>query len=185
MSSHRRLAVRASLDPVLHHVAPLGLAASAGAPALVVDLDPSSAGYPGRSLAELLADGPRRADLAPTRNGVAVVGHGGARPDEAAELMPRLLAAWPFAVLRVAADGDGPSGIPVVPVHSLLPAPLDPPVDRPAVYQAHVPWSSLPGPGVLLPPAGRAATVRMLGGTIEPRSRWVRAWARVWRLPWR
>lgn len=166
-------------------MAPLGLAAAAAAPALVVDLDASAPDYPGRTLADLLADGPRRAELHPARNGVAVVGHGGAGREEASGLIPRLLAGWPFAVFRVGPDDDGPPGIPVVPVHSLLPAPLDPPTDRPAVYQAHVPWSSPPGPGLLLPPPGRTATVRMLGGIIEPRSRWVRAWASAWELPWR
>ena len=180
---HRRLAVRAPLDPVLHHVAPLGLAAATGAPTLVVDLDPSAPGYPGRTLADLAADGPRLADLRPDRDGVAVIGHGGLGDDDIAELVPRLLASWPFAVIRVPGFG-ATDAAPVIPVHPLLPAPLDPPSDRPAAYQAHLRWSKQPGPGLLLPPPGRSATVRMLGGTIEPRSRWVRAWAPAWELPW-
>lgn len=183
-SPHRRLAVRAPLDPVLHHLAPLGLAAATGAPTLVVDLDPSAPGYPGRTLADLAADGPRRADLAPSRDGVAVIGHGGVDEDEAAELVPRLLASWPFAVLRLPPEAVPADGTPVIPAHPMLPSPLDPPSDRPAAYQAHLRWSTAPGPGLLLPPPGRAATVRMLRGTIEPRSRWVKAWAPAWRLPW-
>ena len=59
-------------DGVLGAVAPLGLAAAAGT-ALVVDLDPGGPRYPGpATLADLVADGPRRGDLSPSRRGVSI-----------------------------------------------------------------------------------------------------------------
>lgn len=63
------LGIRCPDDLVLHHLAPIGLAAAAGT-ALVVDLDLDRPSYPGRlTLSDLLTDGPRRADLVPTRRG--------------------------------------------------------------------------------------------------------------------
>ena len=48
-------------DHVLSVVAPVGLAAAAARPALVIDLDPNGPAYPGtRSLADLVGEGPTR-----------------------------------------------------------------------------------------------------------------------------
>lgn len=183
----RILTVGGITDPVLAHVAPLGLAASA-APALVVDLDPDVPALPGgRTVAGLLEDGPRGDDLAPRRPGVAVLASGGAGVRDGWPLVERLASGWRRVVVRLSsADVGDPPGGAHVPVHPLLPGPLAPPVVRPAVYQAMLPGARRPGPGtILLPAIPRGALVRLLEGVIEPRSRWVRAWAPVWRMPWR
>ena len=71
------LAISAPDDAVLDHIAPIGLAASAGT-ALVVDLRPDRPGYGARmTVADLVADGVRRVDLSPDRVGVAVLGSSG------------------------------------------------------------------------------------------------------------
>ena len=81
------LAVWTAFDGLLSATAPLGLAAAAGT-ALVVDLDPDGPAYPGRaSLADLVADGPRRADLVPSRDGVAVLRNGGVEATAAREVI--------------------------------------------------------------------------------------------------
>ena len=73
---HRVLAVRCGADPVLHALAPLGLAAARGT-ALVMDLDEEVPSYPGStSLANLVVSHPRRDDLRPVRSGVAVLSNG-------------------------------------------------------------------------------------------------------------
>lgn len=177
----RVLGVESHGDPVLHHLAPLGLAAAAGT-ALVVDLDPEAPAYPSAvTVASLLEDGLRRSDLTPARSGVAVVGHGGRGAGEAAALVADLAAGWPALVVR---QGRARLEVPTVPVRALLPGPLAPRERRPAAYQAVLPASVAPGPGLLLPPLRRSQVGRMLAGRIEPRWRWVRAWERAWRLPW-
>lgn len=172
-------------DAVLHHVAPLGLAAALArrhGAALVVDLDPGSPPYPGRSLADLVRDGARRADLVPGRRGVAVLGNGGLSAGESGELLGRLAEGWPVVVGRV---GERVPGLPLVPVRALLPPPLVPVPDGPAVYQALSPGARPPGAGVLLPPLGRARLRALLSGVVDPRWRWVRAWDPVGRARWR
>lgn len=172
-------------DPVLHHVAPLGLAAalaSARGAALVVDLDPSAPTYPGRSLADLDRDGIRRADLVPGRRGVARLGLGPIDPADALAAVSRLGERWPAVVARVA--GPVP-GLPHVPVRLVLPSPLFLPVAGPAVYQATAPGTRPPAAGVLLPPLGRARIRALLAGTVDPRWRWVRAWGPAGRVRWR
>ena len=74
-------------DGLLGALAPLGLALAAGT-ALVVDLDPLGPHYPGTtSLADLVAEGPRQADLKPAHRGVAVLRNGGVAPAAAAEVV--------------------------------------------------------------------------------------------------
>ena len=168
-------------DAVLGTVAPLALAASAGT-ALVIDLDPGRDDYRGAgTLAAMVRDGPTRADLRPRRRGVAVLANGGIDADSAAELIDALVAGWPRVVLRHP-GGDRPSGPGVVPVHPLVPGGRRPPV--PAVYQRG-PWAeALPPPAVVLPRA-RPGTVRsLLEGRRPGPSAWLRAWKRVWDLPW-
>ena len=168
-------------DAVLGAVAPLALAASAGT-ALVIDLDPSSIDYPtAGTLADLVADGPTRADLLPKRRGVAGLGNGGVTGEEAADVIAALVAGWPRVVLRHdRRSRPGTTG--VVPVHPLAPGRrFDP---GPAVYQPG-PWSiRLPPPALVLPRA-RPGTVRcLLEGRRPGTSRWLSAWRRVWELPW-
>lgn len=172
-------------DAVLHHIAPLGLAAALArrhGAALVVDLDPASPSYPGRSLADLVRDGARRADLVPGRGGVARLGNGGLAPDEVGDLVVRLAEGWPAVVARVGAPVPG---LALVPVRALLPPPLLPLTGGPAVYQALAPGARPPGPGILLPPLGRARIRALLSGVLDPRWRWVRAWDPVGRAGWR
>ena len=185
---YRVMAVRCAVDPVLHALAPLGLAAARGT-ALVVDLDEEAPPYPGStSLAKLVVSQPRLADLRPLRSGVAVLPNGSINPREAAEVVEALAAGWPAVVLRLGDRHGLPpafSEAPVVPVAPLLPGFLHPPVISPAVYQA-----VLPGPpprlrGVVLPPLGRSHIQRMLSGMGFPPRRWVKAWERVWEMPWR
>lgn len=180
-TDRRVLGIESLVDPVLHYCAPLGLAAAAGT-ALVLDLDPEAPAYPSSTtVASLLADGLRRSDLSPSRPGVAVVGHGGAGAAEGGALVAELAAGWPVVVVR---QGRVRLDLPTVPARPLLPGPLAPRERRPTAYQAVLPGSSAPGPGLLLPPLRRSQIGRLLAGRVEPRWRWVRAWERAWRLPW-
>jgi hypothetical protein len=187
-SHHRVLAVRCGVDPVLHALAPLGLAASRGT-ALVVDLDEEAPSYPGStSLAKLVASQPRLADLRPRREGVAVLPNGSVDPSETAEVLEALVAGWPAVVLRLGPSLELPvafSEVPVVPVAPLLPGFLYPSVRGPAVFQMVSPGPPPRVRGVLLPPLGRFHVHRMLSGMGFPPRRWVRAWQPVWSVVWR
>ncbi|MGZ5383960.1 MAG: hypothetical protein ACXWH0_08270 [Acidimicrobiia bacterium] len=178
------LAVWTASDGLLSAVAPLGLAAAAGT-ALVVDLDPNGPNYPGNaSLADLIADGPRRADLVPGRRGVAVLRNGGVEPEHAQEIIEALTIGWPHVVVRVA-HPEAASGLaPLVPVWPLLPGILSPRAETPCVYQKTGFAASPPGPGPVLPKPRPAFLAGLLDGTLGQGSRWVEAWREVWRLPW-
>ena len=175
------LATWAPEDGTLGAIAPLALACAAGT-ALVIDLDPHGPRYPGRSLAEIVGDGPTRRELEPQRRGVALLPNGGIDPAEASTVVEALIAGWPDVVLRLPANDHDALGIPTVVVVPL--SPLVVPPTRPAVYQRSLWRMDPPGPGIVLPrPA--AATVRALARGGEPGpSRWIRSWARVWELPW-
>ncbi len=168
-------------DGVLGAVAPLALACAAGT-ALVVDLDPHGPIYPGRTLADLVDDGPTRADLRPQRSGVAVLSNGGIDRDAARDLIDALIVGWPQVVFRLPSWPAPERREDVVPVLPL--SPFVGPIVGPAVYQRSVWRMAPPGPGLVLPrPAG--ATVRALAaGSMPGPSRWIRAWRRVWEAPW-
>jgi hypothetical protein len=179
------LAVWTPEDGLLGALAPLGLALAAG-DAVVVDLDPSGPAYPGdASLASLVDDGPRRADLRP-RPGVAVLRNGGVTLGRAAAVVDALAGAHGTMVLRLP-PRPRPEGLscPVVPVRLLLPGGWFGAFDGPAVYQATPAWEAMPSPGVRLP-VPRPGTVRALlvGRRPAPGDRWIRAWRSVWRLSW-
>ena len=180
------LAIWTPEDGVLGALAPLGLAASAGT-ALVIDLDPLGPRYPGApSLADLVREGPRRADLSPARRGVAVLRNGGVGPASAAEVVSALLAGWERVVLRLPPRPApvGP-GTPVVPVRLLIPGGLFAPAGGPAVYQSTRAVLSLPGPGVRLPVPSPGTVAGLLKGRLPVLGdRWVRAWRPVWEAPW-
>lgn len=185
---YRVLGIRCAVDPVLHALAPLGLAA-ARKTALVVDLDDEAPSYPGStSLAELVVAQPKLSDLRPLRPGVAVLPNGSVHPREAAEVIEALVAGWPAVVLRFGAAQDLPPAlleVPVVPVAPLLPGFLHPPLTGTAVYQS---VHSGPPPrlrGVVLPPLGRSQIQGMLTRRGLPPQRWVRAWEGVWEVSWR
>lgn len=180
----RILGVRTEIDSVLSVLAPMGLAAAADSPSLLVDLDPAGPNYPSkRSLADLVADGPTRAELTPGPAEMAVLRNGGVGWIEAAETIERLAGSWPSISLRV---GEGELGLPwpVIPVVPLLPGFLSVAGGRPAVWQASGLGQVAPGPGPVLPPLHRRAIHSLLETQSIPRGRWVRRWRQVWELPW-
>lgn len=180
------LAIWTPEDGVLGALAPLGLAI-AGGTALVVDLDSLGPRYPGsRSLADLVSEGPRRADLGPARRGVAVLRNGGVSAAAAAEVVAALLAGWERVVLRLPPRPmPADAGAPVVPVHLLLPGGLFARSVGPAVYQSTRAVLPLPGPGWRLPVPARGTVAGLLRGRLPVAGdRWVRAWRRVWEGPW-
>ena len=173
------LAIWSPEDGVLGAVAPLGLAAAAGT-ALVVDLDPRGPRYPGAgSLAELVADGPRRSDLEPERRGVAVLANGGIGADEAGPVLDAIVEHWPAVVLRLPADHGGGGG--AVPVLPLVPGDLLPDYGAGAVYQRSG-WRVAAPEGAIILPRPRRSTIGMLltGTAPPPRDRWIAAWGSLW-----
>lgn len=172
---HRVLAVRSS-DPILHHIAPLGLAAAAHR-CLVVDLDESAPRYSNRTLRDLVDNGLSALDLE-AGPGVAVVGNGGISFSDAASTIDRLLEVWGRIVLR---DGSAPHPFRVLRVEPLLPAPF---VPESADIVQTTGWGQSPAGRAVLPPLRRQQIRSVLDGTIEPRWRWVRAWRQAWSRPW-
>lgn len=172
---HRVLATRSS-DPILHHIAPLGLAASAGR-CLVLDLDGGAPGYSERTLADLVSEGPTAADLAGGA-GVVVLGNGGISFEEAAPVVDRLVAAWGRVVIR---DGGDPHPFRVLSVEPMLPTPFTP---RQVDIAQAVAYGQSSAGRATLPPLRRHQIRSLLAGEIEPRWRWTRAWGAAWSLPW-
>lgn len=176
---HSVLGVRCDSDLLLHHLSGIGLAACRGT-ALLVDLDPRAPAYPGRlTIADLVRDGLRRSDLAPGKEGVAVLGNGGADPEAALELVAALSDGWPAVVVRAGVD---PLPIPVVPVAPVFPAQWDE-SPWPVVRQQLLPSRRRPD-RLVLPPLRRSQVRAMLDGRVRPSWRWVAAWAPVWETTW-
>lgn len=177
------IAVHGVGDAVVHHLSPLGIAAAAGT-CLVVDLDPAAGSYRSeQTVASLLDQGVRRNDLAPARHGVAVLANGGAAAKDAMELVEALAKGWPALVLRV---GSIPlEGVRSVSVIPLLPEAVRPDVAGPRVYQALDREIRPDGPAMVIPPLSRTRVRSILGGRLDPRWAWVRAWRPVWEgVPW-
>lgn len=173
-------------DGLLGALAPLALAIAAGT-ALVVDLDPLGPHYPGgSSLADLVAEGPRRADLNPGRRGVAVLRNGGVSPAAAAAVVSALVDGWERVVLRLPPRPvPAAVGIPVVPVRLLVPGGFFPRNGAPAVYQSTRAVMRLPGPGLRLPIPSPGTVAGLLEGRLPVvGDRWIRAWRPVWEAPW-
>ncbi len=172
-------------DGLLGALAPLALAVSAGT-CLVVDLDPLGPGYPGsRSLADLVADGPRREDLVPGRSGIAVIRNGGVDAARSTEVVAALVEGWDRVVLRLAPRRPAAVPFPVIPVRLMLPGALFPPVEGPAVYQATPAGFRMPGPGIRLPIPSRSTVAALIRGRLPAgRDRWIRAWRRAWEVSW-
>ncbi len=169
-----------SPDPVLSVAAPLGLAASAGT-ALVVDLAGGLRLTYARTLADLADEGPKRDELSPGREGVAILAAGPIEAAEATAIIEQLAVRWPAVVVRVSAD-EWPG--PTVPVEPLYPGWLAPDDHDAAVWQPIANGASPPGPGPVLPRLRRRTTQQFLAGQLPMRSRWVRAWEQVWGMPW-
>lgn len=179
------LAVWTPEGGLLGAVAPLGLALSAGT-ALVIDLDPLGPAYPGdRSLADLVAESPRRQDLDPG-DGVAVLRNGGVDPVRTGRVVEALVESWPSVVLRLPPRPQIEHlDHPRVPVVHLIPGGWFRAPEGPAVYQATPSWSAMPAPGVRLPVPARGTVHALLTGRRPgPGDRWIRAWRSVWRVPW-
>jgi hypothetical protein len=175
---HRVLAVT-SPDPLLSFVASIGLATSAGT-ALVIDLErPPRSGA--RTLADIVAEGPRLEELSPGRGGVALMGGGPVEVEVASEAVERLAQRWPAVVVR---DPEPRWHGPTVPVVALYPGWLAPTGPEVAVWQPLGIGSGPPGPGPVLPPLSRNLIHHILRGRLPGRSRWLRAWDQVWEMPW-
>jgi len=182
------LATWAPEDGVLGAVAPLALATTQPT-ALVVDLDPGGPLYPSvRSLRKLVEEGPRAADLRPSRTGVALLANGGIGTEDSREIVHLLLRGWPVVVLRLPPQAPDDVPAPVVPVRLLTPGGLFPGRGR-AVYQ---PVALGPRPrrrpetdgSLVLPAAPRRVVRALLEGTRPVASRWATAWRRVWATTW-
>lgn len=169
-----------SPDPVMSVLGPIGLAAAAGT-ALIVDLDEGLRRPRTRSLADIAADGARLSELAPGRRGVALVSSGELPPETVVEVVARLSLHWPAVVIR-----PGPWGWegPTVPLIPLYPGWLAPSHIGAAVWQRVPGGAAPPATGPVLPAPGAGLVRRMLAGGLPGRSRWTRAWAAVWELPW-
>jgi len=180
------LAVWTPEDGLLGALAPLGLAAAAPGPTLVVDLDENGPRYPGAaSLAELVEDGPRLSDLQPDRPGVAVLRNGGVGATAASEVVEALIGGWGRAILRRPPGRRMVVPVPVVPVRLLIPGSLFEPSDGPAVLQATPAFTRMTAAGIRLPVPARATVAALLRGESPAAwDRWVRAWRRVWEAPW-
>jgi hypothetical protein len=169
-----------SPDPVLSTVAPIGLAAAVGT-ALVVDLTHTRA-VGGRTLADLVSEGPKLAELSPGRPGIAFLAGGNVDRGAAFETIRQVAGHWPAVVVHTA-DSDLP--FPTVPVIPLFPGKL-----APRTQVAHGVWqpvgagSEPPGPGPVLPRLRSGTVRRILSGQLPRRSRWISAWRGVWDMPW-
>lgn len=180
--THTALTVWTFGDGLLSWLAPFALAAAAGT-GLVIDLDATSdVTGPGRSLAELVEEGPSGVELNPQRSGLGFLPNGGVEASRAREVIAALKVGWPAVVLRSPVQRG--EFAPVVPVLPLLPGMFRLRFAGPAVYQASLTGEKAPSPGLTLPRPS-ASTVRALAtGCVPRRSRWVRAWQQVWSFPW-
>jgi hypothetical protein len=168
-------------DAALGVLVPLGLV-SAATTGLVIDLDPSGplVGN-GPTLAELVSDGPTKAQLEP-RSGVAgYLSNGGVSPDDAFDVVSAFADRWPAVVLRCSPRVDEPSnGVTFLP---LLPEPYGLTARGNVVYQRCA-FSPKDRPQAPTLPRLTAGTVgRLLSGQ-SPRKRdpWIRALREVWAL---
>jgi hypothetical protein len=96
-------------------------------------------------------------------------------------LIESLAQGWPAVVVRChQGQWEGPT----VPVKTLLPGLLRVSEQGPAVWQPVVSTVRPPGPGPVLPQLRGTLVRRLLAGRTAPRARWVRAWEKVWSMPW-
>ena len=175
------IALWSESDHLLSVLAPIGLALNRS-PSLVVDLDPFGPRYQTEySLADLVADGPTRAQLEPPASGITVLPNGGVAVAQASDVVGALANRWPNVVIRCDPRAEPPdSAVAIVP---LLPAPFLSPRHGRVVFQSlgfRVPTPA----GSLVLPSPDTATVRALTGLARPpvRSKWVRALGKLWAL---
>lgn len=179
------LATWAPEDAVLGAVAPRALAAAAGT-CLVLDLDPLKPTPTDRtSLADIVGDGPRAADLAPRRHGVAILAGGDVAWEDAADLVGVLGRTWPAVVVACPVGPTRPAMPGVVPVLLDTRHRRSPLLAGAAVLQTVGRSLRRSSPEVVrLPPVDRGSIDRLLDGRLAGPSRWMRAWKTVWRLRW-
>ena len=172
------LAVCTHHDDFLGLVAPFAIA-TARPTVLVVDLDADGLEFPGeRTLADLVADTPTLAELAPGRYGVVSLPNGGVSPEHAAGVMSALMRGWPDVVVRSRAPI---AGVPFVNVMPALPG-VGP--SGPCAWVRSGLASGLDEEGVhVRPPTRNAYRAVHTGSTLS--GRWLRSWAAVWEWPWR
>lgn len=175
------LATWSPIDALLGVVAPLALASSVRT-SLVVDLDPDGPPLPStRTLADLVARGPTRADISPSRSGIAVLANGGIVADDCTDVISALVDGWPHVVFRTAESGSTFAGR--VPVLPLLPTEIVGDYG-PAVYQ-RVAWAgAVPTSGIALPRPSPGAVRALLAMRRPVRGPWLRRWSKVWEMPW-
>lgn len=179
MGRSRVLAVRAH-DPVMGVIAPIGLAAASGT-ALVVDVGGRPRRQGGRSLADVISDGPRLDELSPGRSGVARIAAGPVGTSAIAEAVGQLASRWPAVVVSIQ-DDDWPG--PTVPVHVLYQGLLETWERGASVWQPISVGVRPPGPGPLLPAIRPRLVRQLLMGRMPRPNRWVRAWRQVWEMSW-
>lgn len=168
-------------DHLLSVLAPIGLAMSRN-PTLVVDLDPRGPRYPAPfTLADLVTDGPTKAQLEPTRRGVSVLPNGGVSAESAGEVVGELARRWPNTVIRCDPRDDPPqSAVAILP---LLPEPFIVAGGGPTVYQ-HLGFRVQAPSGAFVLPRPGAATLNALTGlsSLPVRSKWLRSLSKLWTL---
>lgn len=169
-----------SPDPVLSTIAPIGLATSVGT-ALVIDFVVT--GHAGsRTLADLLAEGPKLSELSPARQGIALLPAGRVTPELAIEILDQLASHWPAMVVRLPGPDPAFATVPVIP---LFPGKMAPrPEPSPGVWQPVGGGADPPGPGPILPRLRPGTVRRIFSGQLPRRNRWVTAWRPVWEMPW-
>lgn len=179
MGRHSALAIR-SADPLLSFAAAVGLAA-ARRTTLIVDTVVDERAE-GRTLADVVEEGPTLAELSPGRTGVALVPAGALGPDQISAAINELARHWPAVVVRSSFKVASLPTVPVVPLYPVS-APLVslPPV---AVWQPIHSWSAPPGPGPVLPRLPGRHLRRILARTLPRKSRWMSAWEPIWEMPW-
>lgn len=170
-----------SPDPVLSTVAPIGLAAAAGT-ALIVDLVTHTPAT-GRTLADLISDGPKLVELSPGRPGIAFLPGGNADAAAGYEMVRQLAGHWPAVVIRAPHAEIPFATVPVIP---LYPGRLAPRTEAALGVWQPVGAASEPpgGPGPVLPRLRGGAVRRMLSGHLPRKSKWVAAWRPIWEMPW-
>lgn len=163
------LPLRIHHDGLLSVVAPLGAAASVGT-AVVIDLAPTAPPLRGgRTVADLVDEGPSADDLRPRPGRVAVLPLGAADPTDAQPVVEALARTWPFVVVRT----ETGAAVDVAPLFG---------PDTPA--WVHQPTGFVPIPkglaGIVLPSLP-VRTVRALLAGRSAKGPWVSAWQGVWR----
>ncbi len=131
------------------------------------------------SLADLVADGPRRTDLVPGRDGVAVLRNGGVACAEAREVVEALIDGWPHLVVRVA-DPEHAAGWPRWFRSGRCYPACWPSGESSSVYQTDRVLVNRPARARCCRGSGRLSW-RSARRDVVARSRWVAAWRQVWR----